>query len=227
VSAAPAAAEAVLGHRFDRPELLAMALTHPGAAPGGGYERLEFLGDRVLGLVVTHMLYEAFPDEPEGALSRRLAALVRRESLAEVARSLGLGRFIRLARGEPEESLRDNPALLADVTEAAIGALYLDGGLEVAAAFVRRRWSGPMTAAKSPPHDPKTRLQEWAQGRGRPLPHYRVVATEGPAHEPSFVIEVAVEGLAPVQASGRSKRAAETAAAAALLARIETGGEGR
>jgi ribonuclease III len=237
-----------LGHRFAEPELLREALTHPSAVVGAsgrtsgrtggrtskragarpdrpyGYERLEFLGDRVLGLVVAELLYQAFPQENEGALAKRLAALARRETLAGVAAAAGLGEHIILSRGEAEAGGRRNPALLADACEAVIGALYLDGGLPVAERFIHRHWQPLMAAEARPPQDAKTALQEWAQAAGLPLPVYETVRTEGPPHEPMFAIAVRVEGHAPATASGRSKRAAEQAAATALLAQLRASG---
>ncbi len=216
-----AAAGAALGHAFSRPALLAEALTHPSApGAGGGYERFEFLGDRVLALIVADMLLAAFPGEDEGALAKRFAALVRRESLALVAERLRLGGFVELSKGEEESGGRSNPALLADALEAMIAALYLDGGLAAAEAFVRRHWSAMMEAAETPPQDAKTRLQEWAQGAAKPLPTYTTVGVEGPPHNPTFAVEVRVAGHPPAAASGSSKRAAEQAAAAALLASV-------
>jgi ribonuclease-3 len=214
-----------LGHRFMRPELLRQALTHRSVTSGrgapAGYERLEFLGDRVLGLVVAQMLFELFASENEGALARRFAALVSGETLGEVARSLDLGRYLVLSRGEEDSGGRRNAGLLADACEAVIAALYLDGGLSAAAAFVRRFWEPLMGIDQRPPQDAKTALQEWAQGVGLPLPIYRTVREEGPAHDPVFEIEVLVEGQPPASASGRSKRVAETAAATLLLGRLK------
>jgi len=213
--------EARLGHRFADPALLAAALTHPSVG-GRDYQRLEFLGDRVLGLVVAGMLYRTFPREAEGALAKRLAALVRRDALAAVAGDLGLGQLVRVSKGEDEAGGRENPSLLADALEAVIGAIYLDGGLAPAEAFIRRHWTAPLIAARKPPQDAKTRLQEWAQAAGRPLPVYTLLSDEGPRHAPTFAVEARVEGLAPARGNGSSKRAAETAAAQALLAIIES-----
>ncbi len=223
-----AAAAEALGHDFVRPALLAEALTHPSARGGAdrGYERLEFLGDRVLGLIVADMLLAAFPDEPEGALAKRLAALVRREALAGVGETLAVGDLLAVSRGEEEAGGRSNPAILADAVEALIGALYLDGGMAAADAFVRRQWTAMMEAAETPPQDPKTRLQEWAQGASRPLPSYATIAAEGPPHNPTFEVEVSVQGHAPERGRGPSKRAAEQAAAKKLLARIARRAEG-
>jgi len=215
-----------LGHRFEHAELLQEALTHPSVrtrrgAPKRGYERLEFLGDRVLGLIIAELLWRRFPDEAEGALTRRHTSLVRRETLTGVAKEVGLGSHIVLSAGEEAAGARANPSVLADVCEAVIAAIYLDGGLAAARNFVERWWEQRLTKLGAPPRDPKTALQEWAQARGRALPAYRTVATEGPAHRRTFTVTVTVEGVPPASASGSSKRAAETAAAAAALAAID------
>lgn len=208
-----------LGHRFARPGLVRTALTHASTGDAS-YERLEFLGDRVLGLIVADLLMAHFPDEAEGALARRHAALVRRETLAAVGRQLGLAAHLRLARGEAEGGGRDNPAILADVCEALIAALYLDGGLEAARRFVEPLWRPLLESADRPPQDAKTALQEWAQARSRPLPAYEVVERSGPDHDPLFTVRVSVEDEAPETATGRSKRLAEQAAAERLLERL-------
>ena len=223
---APADLAAPLGHSFTRTELLTEALTHPSAgrrrgAGRRGYERLEFLGDRVLGLVVAELLWRRFATEAEGELARRHTQLVRREALAEVAKALGLAAYLIVSPGEDAAGVRDNPSVLADACEAVIAALYLDGGLPAAARFVEQWWGDRLGATGAPPRDPKTALQEWAQARGLPLPAYRTVATEGPAHRRRFTVIVMVEGLVPASATGTSKRAAETAAAAAALASLD------
>jgi ribonuclease-3 len=220
--------ETALGHRFEQPDLLDQALTHSSAsylaAPRGrgarSYERLEFLGDRVLGLVVAEMLLTAYPEEPEGALARRLAELVRKETLASVAAEIDLAQHVRLPAIE-EKTARSNPSLLADVCEAVIAALYLDGGFEAARDFIRQHWTDRMAASVAPPKDPKTGLQEWAQARGKPLPAYRLVRTDGPPHQPLFTVAVTVDSLPETEASGASKRLAEAAAAALLLQHIQ------
>jgi len=219
----PSALAERLGHRFAIPRLLEDALTHPslagsrsrkkGAMP---YERLEFLGDRVLGLAIAEWLYEAFPHADEGEMAKRHAALVNREALRAVAQEIGLGQFVRLARGEDAGAARKNLATLPDAMEAVIGALYLDGGFAAARAFIHRFWQRDIAVSETPA-DPKTTLQEWAQGHGLPLPIYRVVANSGPAHAPKFLIEASVKGFSPVQAEGDSKRAAQKAAAVLLL----------
>jgi len=226
---------AILGHSFACPELLHEALTHSSAAPkrhgrGGsqphgpihGYERLEFLGDRVLGLVVAELLLQRFPGEAEGPLARRLAHLVRQEALQKVALAIDLGPFIRLSAGEDAARTRNSPSILADVCEAVIAALYLDGGLGTASAFIRRHWETMIGADAVAPRDAKTALQEWAQGRGLPLPRYEVSLMEGPPHERVFTVTATVQGFEPETASGASKRAAESAAAAALVAQIKS-----
>jgi ribonuclease-3 len=215
------ALEAVVGHRFADRALAERALTH-GSLSGGpnSYERLEFLGDRVLGLVIAHMLFERFPAEAEGLLARRHTALVRQETLARVARDLGLDGLMRLSVGESDLGGRDNPALLCDVCESVLGALYLDAGYEATAALVRRLFSPLMDMDPTPPKDAKTALQEWAQGRGLPLPVYETLAAEGPDHAPTFTVSVRVKGVAPAQATGSSKRQAGHAAAAALVERL-------
>jgi len=221
-----AALAVVLGHHFSRPDLLREALTPPSAQGRSrdlrSYQRLEFLGDRVLGLIVAELLFARFPREAEGALTRRHASLVRREALADVARAAGLGGHILLSPGEEAAGARSNPSVLADVCEAAIAALYLDGGLAAATRFVERMWQ-PQLASQgaAPPRDPKTALQEWALARGLPLPAYETVAATGPAHRRVFTVTVRVNGLAPATADGSSKRAAEGAAAAMALSSVE------
>lgn len=216
-----------LGHRFARREVLEIALTH--ASAGGArrrdtYQRLEFLGDRVLGLVVADLLMRRHRDETEGDLARRHARLVERRSLVEVAEEIGLGAYLRMSDGEAGSGARDNPAILADAMEAVIGAIYRDAGLEAAAAVIERLWSDMLTGQEEPPLDPKTGLQEWAQGGGLALPAYRIVRRAGPDHEPVFTVEVKVGDRQPVQATGGSRRAAERAAAVAMLAAIEAEG---
>ncbi len=215
-----------LGHSFKTPLLLEQALTHPSVVSGRTprkstpYERLEFLGDRVLGLVVAQMLFDRFPLEPEGALARRHAALVRRETLARVAQQIDLPTALIMSRSEDDSGGRSNPGLLADACEAVIGALFADAGFAVAEAFVRRLWIPLMEENPAPPKDAKTALQEWAQGLGKKLPIYRVDGVDGPPHDPIFRMAVEIEGMEAVTASGSSKRAAEQAAALAMLAKV-------
>jgi ribonuclease III len=218
--------ESALGHGFQNPRLLTEALTHRSAADESSpsNERLEFLGDRVLGLIVAEMLIARFPAAEEGELSRRHAALVRREALAEVAERIRLEAHVIFGPSDAKAG-RENAGLLANACEAVIGALFLDGGLEAARSFITDAWQSMIADGETSQRDAKTRLQEWAQARGRSLPDYEVTDREGPAHAPQFVVTVRVDGEAPATGEGGSKRVAEQAAAAALLARLnETAG---
>jgi len=213
-----------IGYRFADPTLLDSALSHISSLKGarnraGSYQRLEFLGDHVLGLVISDMLFRAFPRADEGELSRRLADLVRKETCAEIARAIDLGAAIRLGASEANAGARTRLAILADVCEALIGAVYLDGGFAAAEALIGRLWQVRMKTKAEPLRDPKTVLQEWAQGRGLPTPAYREIARSGPDHDPQFRVAVQLPHLAPAEGSGRSKRAAEQAAAAAMMKR--------
>lgn len=221
-----------IGHLFSRPELLDEALTHPSAlvperrrgrrpaAPKRDYERLEFLGDRVLGLVVADLLWRRFEAEPEGHLTRRHTHLVRRETLARIADSIGLGGHLVLSPAEAAAGAAGNPGILADACEAVIAAIYVDGGFAAAAGFVRRFWEPLIDEMEGPPRDPKTSLQEWAQARGLGLPAYELVATSGPDHAPRFTVAARVAAGAPAAATASSKRIAEARAAALLLDRL-------
>ncbi len=214
-----------IGHGFAQPQLLERALTHASAAGGPEpsprtNERLEFLGDRVLGLVIAEMLLNKFPGEDEGRIAMRHSALVRREALARVAQNIDLGPHIIMARGEANSGGRHNPSLLADCCEAVIAALYLDGGLAAAAAFIQLHWTPMLAETPDPPKDAKTRLQEWAQGAGLALPEYQEVERSGPHHAPLFTVEASVPGFPPLGATGPSKRAAEQNAAERLLEKI-------
>lgn len=213
-----------IGYRFGDTALLTCALTHISALKGprnrtGSYQRLEFLGDHVLGLVISDMLFRGFPRADEGELSRRLADLVRKETCAEIAVAIELGAAIKLGSSEVNAGARKRPAILADVCEALIGAVYVDGGYPAAAALVERLWQERMRATAQPLRDPKTVLQEWAQARGLPTPAYREVERSGPDHSPVFRVAVQLPNFAAAEGSGRSKRAAEQAAAAAMLSR--------
>jgi ribonuclease-3 len=211
------------GYAFSDPSLLDGALTHISALSGknrvGSYQRLEFLGDHVLGLVVSDLLFRGFPSADEGELSRRLADLVRKETCAEVARSIDLGAAIKLGMSEANAGGRQRVAILADVCEALIGAVFLDGGYQSAMTVVEHLWGDRLRTPASPVRDPKTQLQEWAQARGLPTPSYREIARTGPHHDPEFRVAVLLPELPPAEGLGRSKRAAEQAAAAALLSR--------
>jgi len=199
--------------------LLKRALTHASAG-GADNERLEFLGDRVLGLVVAEMLVRQFPDQPEGPLTLKLHALVRMETCATVAESADLGKHLILAASEDRVGGRKKPGILGDVCEAVIAALYLDGGLDAARAFILRYWQPLLNQAPEELRDPKSMLQQWAHGRGLATPEYRMVKREGPDHALRFTIEVRVGSHEPAQGEGQNLRAAEQAAARALMQRL-------
>lgn len=212
-----------LGHSFAQPEFLVQALTHPSlAAPARpDNQRLEFLGDRVLGLAMAQAVLEADPAAAEGLLAPRFNALVRKETCAAVAREIGLGEVLRLGRSEMISGGRRKEALLADAMEAVIAAVYLDAGFETATALIRRLWDDRVASVKSDARDPKTALQEWAQGRGQHPPTYLEVARSGPDHAPLFTIEARLTDGRSERAEAGSKRQAEQAAAKALLTRVE------
>ena len=210
----------VLGRKPGRPALFERALTHASFG-GDQYERLEFLGDRVLGLAVASWLYELFPDEPEGQLSKRLNALVTREVCAEVARELGIPERVRLGKQARDDGASDSDNVIGDVVEALIGALYLDGGLEAAMAFVRSAWGDRVSTRDKAPQHPKSALQEWAAAQERKPPAYRLAERSGPQHAPTFIVEVEIRGVGSASAEGASKQEAETAAAAKLLEQLK------
>lgn len=212
--------QARIGYVFSDIKLLEEAVTHVSA--GGGevsYQRLEFLGDRVLGLVVSTMLFETFPGAPEGELSKRLADLVRKETCAEIARQWQLGEALRLGEGEKRTGARKRDAILGDACEALIGAVYRDGGFDAADALIRRSWTERMHAPIRVPKDAKTLLQEHVQAQGLAVPLYRDIGRKGPDHAPEFEIAVVVEGAEEITGRGGSKRLAERAAAEAWLRR--------
>lgn len=194
----------------------ALALTHSSFG-GGNYERLEFLGDRVLGLTIAHWLIETYPDEPEGKLSHRLNALVTREVCAEIAREIGVPAYVKLGRQAIDDGVIHSDNVLGDVTEALIGALYLDAGLDTATRFVRKAWAGRVDRLAAPPKHPKAALQEWTAAKKRRPPEYRIVETSGPDHARRFTVEVSIKGLGQANGIGSSKQEAETEAARAML----------
>ena len=212
-------------HDFDRPELLVQALTHASIASPTrpDNQRLEFLGDRVLGLVMAEALVRADAQATEGQLAPRFNALVRKEACADVAREIGLGEVLKLGRSEMLTGGRRKQALLADAMEAVIAAVHLDAGFDAARALVLRLWGTRLARAGDTPPDAKTALQEWVQARGHPPPDYVTVARSGPDHAPSFVIEVRLASGETAQAEAGSKRAAEQGAAQTLLAQLEGG----
>lgn len=217
--------DAVVGHNFANPSLLREALSHPSldlkVSGRRNYQRLEFLGDRVLGLLIAERLYRQDPDAVEGDLAVRFNAMVRRETVAEVAVASGLAPHIRLGKSERERGGREKPAILADVCEAVIGALYIDGGLEAARTFVERHWNERVAVSLKVEKDAKTRLQELIQARDRKAPKYKVLSREGPDHAPLFTVQVTVGESDSVEGQGGSRREAEQAAAEAMLSRLD------
>ena len=212
-----------IGHDFSDPELLKLALTHSSARIGArsdeDNERLEFLGDRVLGLAVAELLTNAFPKAREGELARWFNELVRAETCAEIAQIWDLGDFIVMSGGEAGSGGRGKKTILANTCEAVLGAVFADGGYEAAKRVVRAFWEPQLGTIDASAPDAKSVLQEWAQGRRLPLPRYLEVAREGPDHAPRFTAEVQIEGVAPERGQGANKREAEQAAALALLLR--------
>jgi ribonuclease-3 len=222
------ACQAAIAHNFKSPELLDRAMTHRSAAQGNAVawsnERLEFLGDRVLGLVIVETLLERFEGVREGDLAPRLNTLVSRDTCAIVGAALGLDNYIIVDRAERAAGGPKKSSLLANAAEAVIGAVYLDAGLGAARKFILRHWKLQMAAVKAAPRDPKSALQEWAQGEGRPTPAYVAEARTGPDHAPVFTASVEVEGWPKTIGAGPSKQEAERAAAKALLAIVAAGG---
>ena len=216
-----AALSAQTGYQFKNVNLAYLALSHRSIVNDQNQaetnERLEFLGDRVLGLTAANMLYEAFPDADEGELHRRHRALIRKGTCADVAREIGLGAFLILGKSEISSGGRTKQAILADACEALIAAIYLDGGIEMAEAFVDRHWRHRLVEAEKPRRDGKSALQEWAQGRGFPPPVYEEMARTGPDHEPVFTVRVLISEQEPAKGKGGTKRDAEQAAAEKFL----------
>ncbi len=209
-----------LHYTFEDPGLLRQALTHGSVSTGRttSYERLEFLGDRVLALIIADLLFDNFPDDDEGALAKRHAALVQADTLVDVANEIGLGDHI-LARID-DGNTAAAPGRLADVCEAVIAALYQDGGMSAAREFIARHWMQRLKDTLQPPTDPKTLLQEWAQARGYELPTYVEIGRAGPDHAPSFTVSVQVGEMKAAEGEGTSKRMAEKLAAAKLLEQL-------
>lgn len=213
--------EAAIRYSFKSAVLLDRALTHRSAAQGHvaewSNERLEFLGDRVLGLIVSEALLEMYPLAREGDLAPRLNAIVSRETCGRIAAALGIGAFLLIDRAEKAAGGAEKPTLLANAMEALLGAVYLDKGLAAARTFVKTHWKAAIQEAVDLRRDPKSALQEWAQGRGLPTPSYRHAAPSGPDHAPSFTARVIVAGFAEAEGSGATKQDAERAAARAFL----------
>ncbi|MEO7276880.1 MAG: ribonuclease III [Sphingomicrobium sp.] len=210
-----------LGHEPANLSLFALALTHKSVGGGEDYERLEFLGDRVLGQIMARTLYDRHPTEPEGYLSRRYNVLVARETCAKVGRQLGIPAMVRLGKQAREDGASQSDNVVGDVVEALIGALLIDGGLEAAERLVAKAWGPLLDGQDKAPEHPKSALQELAAARGRKTPHYEVVTRTGAAHAPVFTIRVSIAGLGEATATGTSKQDAETDAAEALLGKLQ------
>ena len=214
-----------LGHVFKEADLLDRALTHPSAVPGQraklSNQRLEFLGDRVLGLVIAESVYSKYEQEREGGLAPRLNALVSREACATVGERLSLSEYVLMDSSDRQQGGHEQPSVLADVVEALIGAIYLDGGLTAASRFVQRQWKTDLAGLRGRLKDAKSSLQEWAQGRGLPMPDYETLSRTGPDHSPEFKVEVRLESGEVAIGMGRTKQSAERAAATALLDELE------
>ncbi len=211
--------EEIIQHKFARPALLREALTHSSAVGEGesDYQRLEFLGDRVLGLVIATELLEKEPSLPEGDLAPRLNNLVRRETLAEAGLAIGLDRYLRVGPGEKDSKGRGRMSIVADVFESVLGAIYLDGGLAPARDFTLRALAKRIATVDELEPEPKSKLQELLQGRGEALPRYKTVDRSGPDHQPHFTVRVSAENGDSAEGTGGSKREAERNAARALL----------
>ena len=211
--------EATLGHRPAKSALFHRALTHASFGEEN-YERLEFLGDRVLGVIIADWLYRLFPGEPEGTLSRRLNVLVSGGTCAAIARELGVAPHLRLGKQALADGAFDSDNILGDAVEALIGALWLDGGLEAARRFIHAAWASRVDSHDKAPKHPKSALQEWAAANNRKAPTYELVGRSGPHHAPTFVVKVSIRGIGEAEAEGLNKQEAETAAAEALLEKL-------
>ena len=209
-----------LGYRFRNLALLTEALTHGSTQKHkGDYQRLEFLGDRVLGLVIAEHLFRAHPGDEEGQLTHVLSSLVRSEACAEAGDTIGLSDLVIIGAGERAKGMNLNRTVLGDAMEALVAAIYLDSGLDEARAFVLRCWDAQLKAPKLAAKDPKTFLQEWALARALPIPAYKIISREGPEHEPVFVVSVEVKDRPPAEGTAKAKRAAEMDAAEQFLKR--------
>ncbi len=216
------AVEKLIDHKFNNQTLIIEALTHRSVSHGKthGYERLEFLGDRILGLLIADLLFAKFPDEPEGALSRRFNDLVRQETLADIAASIGLKDHILLGKAERLAASFDNPAIVSDICESIIAAIYLDAGIEAASKFINHHWQQRLIETLQPPKDAKSSLQEWAMAHKLPIPTYMEIKRDGPDHAPIFTIQVTIKDKPPEQAKAASKRLAEQNAAEIILRKL-------
>ena len=211
-----------IGYRFKNITYMEQALTHSSKSGSNNNERIEFLGDRVLNLVMAHALFEQFPNENEGTLAKKHSSLVQGKMLAAVGHTLNIGDFMVMSDAERQSGGGDNENMVSDAMEALLGAVYLDGGLEPARIIIIKLWDKYILSPMEDHVDSKTELQEWVQARGLPLPEYDIVGRTGPDHAPVFEIEVKVEGFAPVTAVGSSRRQAEKEAARKMMAQVKS-----
>jgi len=208
-------------YQFKDLALLQTALTHSSTGEAANYERLEFLGDRVLGLVIASLLFRRFPDEKEGDMAKRLAFLVQGQTIADVSQGISLGDFILFSDAEAASGGAKNDHILADVFEAVIGAIYLDSGFGECKKLIEKHWKDVLHTMRRPPQHPKTSIQEWAQSAGLPLPVYEIVGQSGPDHAPEFEVRLSIKGHSSIFAKGRSRAEAEKQVAADFMAGIE------
>jgi ribonuclease-3 len=211
----------ILGYRFKDLHWLERAMTHSSTNESYSYQRLEFLGDRVLGLVIAHALFDHFRDEKEGGLAKRHTALVQRRTCAMIAQAHGFGEFMIMSAAEEEAGGRDNENILSDIMESILGAIYIDGGYDPVRDVVLRLWGENIKTLVTAPQDPKTELQEWVQAQGYDLPVYEIVQKSGPDHAPVFTVRLSVHGTAPVEAEGPSRRQAEKTVARTMLKNLK------
>lgn len=213
--------ETRLGYSFKNRGFLEHALTHSSRSGTVNNERIEFLGDRVLNLVMAESLFRQFPEESEGSLAKRHSALVQGRMLTIIGGIIGLGEFINLSDAERQSGGAENENILSDAMEATLGAIFLDGGLDPAREVILRLWGDNLVTLTEAHQDPKTELQEWVQARGLPLPEYEIVGKSGPDHAPRFEVEVRVRGYDPIIAEGPSRRHGEKTAAQRMLAQLK------
>lgn len=211
------ALEEIIGYQFKNSHLLERALTHSSTNDDYNYQRLEFLGDRVLGLVIAHALFEEFRGENEGGLAKRHTALVQGLTCSVIGQAHNIGDYVILSDAERVSGGHLNENIIADVVEAMLGAIYIDGGYEAARQVVLKLWGDNIKTLEEAPQDPKTELQEWVQARAMELPRYEIVDKSGPDHAPVFIVRLSIEGIDPVEVKGPSRRQAEKNAARKLL----------
>ena len=215
----------VIGYQFKDPHYLERALTHSSTNDDYNYQRLEFLGDRVLGLVMAEALFKEFRQENEGGLAKRHTALVKGSTCALMGQKISLADYIILSSSEREAGVHLNDNIISDVVEALIGAIHIDGGYEPAKKFTLELWGDAIKTLDTAPQDPKTELQEWVQARNLPLPEYTIIDKSGPDHSPVFNIELKIEGFDPVVSKGSARRPTEKLAAQKMLLILKKSGQ--